>query len=98
AGFQATGRLGPARHGQAQALVVRAALVARRDVAREERVARAAPGDRLARLDPSAFDVRLAVDEHLREAAVGERHDRFARSHRDDLAHDLRALVLAGEL
>ena len=44
------------------------------------------------------FSRALAVDEHLREAAVGKRHDRLARAERGDLAHRERALLLAGEL
>ena len=36
--------------------------------------------------------------QHLREAAVGQRHDRLARAERDDLAHRERALVVVVEL
>src|SRR5436190_23884269 len=87
-----------AGHAEAQAMIGGAAFVARSQVPGEEGVARATFGDRLTRLDAGPLQARLAVDEHLREAAVGERHDRLARAQRGDLAHRERALVLAGEL
>src|SRR6476660_7484552 len=71
--------LGAAGHAESQAVIGSAAFVARGEVSGEEGVARAAFGDRLAWLDPGALEPRLAVDEHLREAAVGERHDRLVR-------------------
>src|SRR6202023_2639792 len=44
------------------------------------------------------LQARVAVDEHLREAAVGKRHDRLARSERGDLADRVRPVLLAREL
>src|SRR5205085_12536636 len=56
--LHAARRLGAARDAEAQALVGSAAFVARAEVPREERVARAPPRDRLARLDARAFEPR----------------------------------------
>src|SRR2546423_11953149 len=95
AGAEAPRGLRAAGHAEAQAVIGRAAFVARREVSGEEGIARAAFGDRLAWLDAGALQPRLAVDEHLREAAVGERHDRLTRAEGGDLAHGQRALVLA---
>src|SRR5690348_1768727 len=72
--------LGAAGHAESQTVVGSAPFIACREVPGEEGVARAAFGDRFAWLDPGALEARLAVDEHLREAAVGERHDRLVRA------------------
>src|SRR5207245_2409009 len=78
--LQAARRLRAARDAEAKALVRRAALVARREVPREERVARAAACDGLARRDACALEPRLAVHAHQAETSVGERHDRLTRA------------------
>ena len=91
--------LGPAGDAEAQALVGRAAFVARRHVAGEEGIAGAALGDRLARLDrarasgaswPSTSTWAKQPSGSVMIASRGP----SAR----DLAHRQRALLLAGEL
>ncbi len=92
------GGLGAAGDAEADALIGRAAFVAGRQVAGQQRVAGAPFRGRLAGLDTGAFEAALPVHQKLGQATVGEGHDRFAGTQADDLGHRHRALVLTGEL
>src|SRR6478672_10871137 len=98
AGAEARRGFRAARDAEAQAFVGRAALVAGRDVAGQEGVARADGRDRLAGLDHHAKQRLDAVDQHAADAAVGHRHDRLARAEREHLAHRDQAILLVVEL
>src|SRR5215213_9266138 len=98
AGAEMLGRLGPARHREAQAVLVVAPRVAGGHEAGEEGVARPHRRDRLQRLERGPVEPPVAALAEQRQAPVGQGHDALASAGLDHLLERAAAVVLVREL